>query len=99
MISQDLKTALCLTTVLECQNGEQSQKSKENFDGKCQDNQQSHRDTAVVENSDQRPVNLNTGSHTFDLYCDLARNETLGYTPTALLRSIPVETSSSTDKQ
>ena len=54
--SQDLKNILGLTTIIDCQDGEQRQESKKNFDGNCQDHQQNQRDIAVVKNSGQWPV-------------------------------------------
>ena len=87
--SKDLKNILGLTTVIDCQYGEQRQKSGKNFDGNCQDDQQNQTDIAVVKNSGQWPVDLKAGSHTMFLYCDLVQNETPGDTQTALLRSIP----------
>ena len=95
--SQDLKNILGLTTIIDCQHGEQRQESKKNFDVNCQDDQQNQRDIAVVKNSGQWPVDLKAGSHTMFLYCDLVQNEILGDTQTALLRSIPLESLSWTD--
>ena len=97
--SQDLKNILGLTTIIDCQDGEQRQESKKNFDGNCQDDQQNQRDIAVVKNSGQWPVDLKAGSHTMFLYCDLVQNEILGDTQTALLRSIPLESLSCTDQR
>ena len=95
--SQDSKYILGLTTIIDCQDGEQRQESKMNFDGNCQDDQQNQRDITVVKNSGQWPVDLKAGSHTMFLYCDLVQNEILGDTQTELLRSIPLESLSWTD--
>ena len=46
--SQDLKNILGLTTIIDCQHGEQRQESKKNFDVNCRDDQQNQRDIAVV---------------------------------------------------
>ena len=45
----------------------------------------------VVKQIGQWPVDLNAGSHTMFLYCDLVQNEMLGDTQTALLRPIPLK--------
>ena len=95
----DLKNILGLTTIIDCQDGEQKQESKKNLDGNCQDDQQNQRDIAVVKNSGQRPVDLKAGSHTTYLYSDLVQNEIMGDTQTALLRTILLESLSCTDQQ
>ena len=43
----------------------------------------------IVKHVGKWPVDLNAGSHTMFLYCDLVQNQTLSDKPTALLRSIP----------
>lgn len=45
----------------------------------------------VVKQVGKFPVDLNGGSHTMFLYCDLVQNQTLGDKQTALLRSIPLK--------
>ena len=97
--TQVLKNLLGLTTVIDCQHGEQRQESKKNFDGNCQDDQQNQRDIAVVKNSGQWPVDLKAGSHTMFSFCDLVQTEILGDTQSALLRSIPLESVSWTDQR
>ena len=94
-----MKNILGLNTIIDCQDGEQRQESKKNFDGNCQDDQQNQRDIAVERNSGQRPVDVKAGSHTMSLYCDLVQNEILGDTQAALLRSIPLESLSCRDQR
>ena len=45
----------------------------------------------IVKHVGKWPVDLNAGSHSMFLYCDVVQNQTLGDKPTALLRSIPVK--------
>ena len=70
-ISQDLKNILGMTTIIDCQNAEQRQKSNNTVDGKFQDDQQNISELTVVKNFAHWPVDNNAGSHTMFLYCDL----------------------------
>ena len=97
-ISQDLKNILGMTTIIDCQNAEQRQKSNKSVDGKFHDDQQNISELTVVKNVGIWPVDVNAGSHTMFLYCDLVQNETLGDTQTAFLRSIPLDSFSSTNQ-
>ena len=98
-ISKDLKNILGMTTIIDCQNAEQRQDSNKNFNSGFYGNQQHTSELTVVKTSWQWPVDLNAGSHTMFLFCDLVRNETLGDTQTALLRSIPLESLFSTKRR
>ena len=97
-ISEDLKNILVMTTIIDCQNAEQQQKSNNTVDGKFHDDQQKISELTVVNNFAHWPVDVNAGSHTMLLYCDLVQNETLGDTQTALLVSIPLDILSSTNQ-
>ena len=97
-ISQDLKNILGLTTIIDCRNAEQRQKSNNTVDGKFHDDQQNNSELTVVKNFGHWPLYVNAGSQTMFLYCDLVQKETLGDTQTALLRSIPLESLSSTNQ-
>ena len=98
-ISQDLRNILGMTTIIGCQNAEQPQDSKKNFNSGFHEDQQHTSQLTVVKTSGQWPVDVNAGSHTMFLYCDLVQNETLGDTETALLRSIPLESLFSTKRR
>ena len=95
-ISQDLKIFLGLTTIIDCQNAEQRQKANNNVDGKFHDDQQNISELMVVENLGHWSVDVNAGSHTMFSFYDLVQIETLSDTKTALLRSIPLDSLSST---
>ena len=97
-ISQDLKNILGMTTILDCQNAEQRQKSNNTVDGKFHDDQQNISELMVVKNFGHWTVDVNAGSCTMFLYCDLVQNETLGDTQTSLLRSIPLDRLSSANQ-
>ena len=97
-ISQDLKNILGMTTIIDCQNAEQRRKSNNTVDDKFHDDQQNISELTVVKNFGHWPVDVNAGSHTMFLYCDLVQNDTLGDTQTALLRSIPLDSLSSTNQ-
>ena len=88
-----------MTTIIDCQNAEQRQVSKKNFNSGFHDDQQHSSGLRVVKTSGQWPVDVNAGSHTMFLYCDLVQNETLGDRHTALLRSIPLESLFSTKRR
>ena len=90
-VSQDLKNILGMITIIDCQNAEQRQDSRENFNYGFHDDQQNTSELRVVETSGRWPVDVNASSHTMFLYYDLVQNETLDDTQTASLRSIPVE--------
>lgn len=75
--SQDLRSILGTSTIIDCQQADDVD------DGQSMP-------VKVVKQVGQWPVDLNAGSHTMLLYCDLVQNETLGDTQTALLRSIPL---------
>ena len=90
-VSRDLKNILGITTIIDCQNAEQRQDSWENFNSGFHDDQQHTSELTVVKTSGQWPADVNAGSHTMFLYCDLVQDETLGDTQTALLRSIHLE--------
>ena len=96
-ISEDLKNILVMTTIIDCENAEQQQKSNNTVDGKFQDDQRKISELTVVNNFAHWPVDVNAGSHTMFLYCGLVQNETLGDTQTAVLRSIPLDSLSSTN--
>lgn len=74
--SQDLKNILGTSTIIDCQQDD--------------DDDDQSMPVKIVKQVGQWPVDLNAGSHTMLLYCDLVQNETLGDTQTALLRSIPL---------
>ena len=97
-ISQDLKNILGMTTIINNQNAEQRQKSNNTIDGKFHDDQHKISALTVVKNFGHWPVDVNAGSHTMFLYCELVQNETLGDTQTAFLRSIPLDRLSSTNQ-
>ena len=88
-----------MTTIIDCQNAEQRQDSRENFNSGFHGDQQHTSELTNVKTSGQWPVDVNAGSHTMFLYCDLVQNETLGDTQTALLRSIPLESLFSTKRR
>ena len=98
-ISQDLKNILGMTTIIDCQNTEQRQDSRVNFNSGFDDDQQHTSELTIAKTSGQWPLDVNAGSHTMFLYCDLVQNETLGDTQTALLRSIPLESLFSTKRR
>ena len=99
-ISQDLKNIPGKSTIIDCQNAEQwaATEEKHTVDGKFHDDQQNTSELTVVKNVGHWPVDVNAGSHTIFLYCDLVQNETLGDAQTALLRSIPLNSLSSTNQ-
>ena len=70
-ISQDLKNLLGMTTIIDCQNAQQRQKSNNTVDGKFHDDQQNISELTVVKNFGHWPNDVNAGSHTMFLYCDL----------------------------
>lgn len=86
MIILDLKSILGTSTVTDCQQLEEN-----DGPGKAEESDATTRKTSCVKHVGQWPVDLNAGSHTMFLYCDLVQNETLGDTQTALLRSIPLK--------
>ena len=80
--SQDLKNILATKTLIDCQNdASASEQPPERGDGDCR----------IVKHEGQWPIDLNGGSHTMFVYCDLVENETMGDGCTALLRSVPLE--------
>ena len=89
-IPQDLEKVLGMTTIIDCQNAEQRQESKKNFNRGFYDDQQHTSEIKVVKTSWPSPVDVNVVSHTMVLYCDLVQNETMGDTQAALLQSIPL---------
>ena len=97
-ISKDLTNILGTTTIIDCQNAEQRQKSSNTVDGKFHGDQQNISEQTVVKNFGHWPVDIKAGSRTMSLYCDLVQNETLGDIPVALLRSIPLDSLSSTNQ-
>ena len=97
-ISKDLKNNLGTTTIIDCQNVEQRQKSNNTVDGKFHGDQQNISELTVVKNFGHWPVDVNAGSRAMSLYSDLVQNETLGDIPVAMLRSIPLDSFSSTNR-
>ena len=79
--SNDLRNILGTNVIIDC--GE-SHKEAEEIDAESASN-------TIVKHVGKWPVDLNAGSHTMFLYCDLVQNQTLGDKQTALLRSIPVK--------
>ena len=77
--SSDLKNILGTSVIIDCQ--QDTSRGAVGVESKS---------TNTVKQVGQWPVDLNAGSHTMFLYCDLVQNETLGDTQTALLRSIPL---------
>ena len=82
-VSEDLKNILGTDVIIDCQ-------SQNSHETEVPD-QIASGIAKVVKQIGQWPVDLNAGSHTMFLYCDLVQNETLGDTQTALLRSIPLK--------
>ena len=93
-----LRNILGRTIILDWQNPEQRQKSNITVEGNFHDDQQNISELMVVENFGHWPVDVNAGSHTMLLYCNLFQNETLGDAQTALLRSHPLDSLSSTNQ-
>ena len=93
-----LKNILVLTTIIDWQNAEQRQKSNITVEGNFQDDQQNISELVVVKNFGHWPVDVNAGSYTMFLYCNLFQNETLDDAQTALLRSNPLDSLSSTNQ-
>ena len=58
-ISQDLKNILGMTTITDCQNAEQQQKSSNTVHGKFHDDQQKISELTVVKNFGHWPVDVN----------------------------------------
>ena len=96
---KDLKNIVVMTTIIDCQNAERRQESMKNFSSGFHDDQRHTLELTVVKTSGQWPVDVNAGSHTMHLYCDLVQNETWCDTQTALLRSIPLESLFSTKRR
>lgn len=86
--SHDLKNILGTTTLIDCQNGDAKRSLDTTNDG-----------YTIVKQSGHWPIDLNGGSHTMFLYCDLVQNETLGDVQTALLRSIPLDSLSNSSQE
>ena len=84
VVSEDLKNILGTDVLIDCQ-------SPQRRDENEAPDQLVSGTANVVKQVGQWPVDLNAGSHTMFLYCDLVQNETLGDTQTALLRSIPLK--------
>ena len=91
--SQDLKNILGLTTIIDCQHGEQRQESKKTLMATARGSAKSKK------NRNCKELKSVAGSHTMFLYCHLVQNEILGDIRTALLRSIPLESLSWTDQR
>ena len=84
VVSEDLKNILGTDVIIDCQ-------SQQRRDETEAPDQLVSGTANVVKQIGQWPVDLNAGSHTMFLYCDLVQNEMLGDTQTALLRSIPLK--------
>ena len=56
-------------------------------------------DSSKEQSNDARMVDLTAGCHTMFLYCDLVHNEILGDTRSALLRAIPLSTTTTSNNQ
>ena len=82
--SQDLQNILGTSTVIDCQHPSKLKAGDLKNDIPTETSN-------YVKHIGEWPVDLNAGSHTMFLYCDLVQNETLGDTQTALLRSIPLK--------
>ena len=82
-VSDDLKNILGTDIIIDCQ-------SQNSHEAESPDKIASGT-VKVVKQVGLLPVDLNAGSHTIFLYCDLVQNETLGETRTALMRSIPLK--------
>ena len=82
-VSDDLKNILGTDVIIDCQSQirHETEASDQIASGIAK----------VVKQVGRWPIDLNAGSHTMFLYCDLVQNETLGDTQTALLRSIPLK--------
>ena len=80
--SNDLRNILGTNVIIDC--GESQKEAVEEIDTESASN-------TIVKHVGKWPVDLNAGSHTMFLYCDLVQNQTLGDKQTALLRSIPVK--------
>ena len=81
--SNDLRNILGTNVIIDC--GDSPREAEEGIvDSESASN-------IIVKHVGKWPVDLNSGSHTMFLYCDLVQNQTLGDKQTALLRSIPVK--------
>ena len=88
--SQDLKNILGTTTLIDCQSDASARE---------QPSERGDDDCRIVKHEGQWPIDLNGGSHTMFVYCDLVQNETLGDVRTALLRSVPLESLSNSSQK
>ena len=79
--SNDLQNILGTNVIIDCSEGP---KEEEKIDAESPSN-------TIVKHVGKWPVDLNAGSHTMFLYCDLVQNQTLGDKQTALLRSVPLK--------
>ena len=95
-ISQDSKSFLCMTTIIDCQNAKQLQVSKKNNKGRFRADQQHTSEFALVETFGQWPIDVNVGSHTMFLYCDLFQIETLRDTQLRCCDTFPLKACFST---
>ena len=84
VVSEDLKNIFCTDVIIDCQ-------SQQRRDETVAPNQLASGTANVVKEIGQWPDDLNAGSNSTFLYCDLVKSETLDDTQTALLRSIPLK--------
>ena len=96
LVSKDLQNILGSQSLIDC-GGQEKPNSYQDVDeyGKI-DEKKSRMDSSKEQSNDARiekyPVALTVGCHTMFLYCDLVHNEILGDTRSALLRAIPLST-------
>ena len=84
VVSEDLKNFSSTDVIIDCQ-------SQQHRDETEAPDQVASGTASVVKQIGQWPVDVNAGSHTMFLFCDLVQNETLGDTQTALMRFISLK--------